>query len=178
MQYNKCECGQTIRRTSTKCGMCAHEKVAPTFAETFSRFKKEGLISMNEKPAVYSAFWNLAKTVALLALIALAPAAYSQTAASPFPVDFRHTLQWDDPNDPGFVGLFKVYVGTTNRTNTVSPFVAMDTLMLGMPKGTYALSAVAVSTNGTESVQSTNIFVTWPGGNGRPHAPANLRIFK
>jgi hypothetical protein len=178
MKYNKCQCGVTIRPGGKQCNMCAHSKTQPTFNETFAKFKKEGLINMNERPAVYSAFWTLAKTTTLLALIAFAPATYSQTAASPFPVDFRHTLQWDDPNDPGFVGLFKVYVGTTNRTNTVSPFVAMDTLMLGMPKGTYALSAVAVSTNGTESVQSTNIFVTWPGGNGRPHAPANLRIFK
>jgi hypothetical protein len=155
--------------------MCAHAKVQPTFTDTFNQFKAKGLISMNEKPAIYRAFWNLAKTVALL--VCLAPA-YSQTAANPVPVDFRFTLAWDNPNEEGVVGLFKIYVGTTNVTNTVTPFVAMDTLMYGMPKGTYALSAVAVSTTGAESLQSTNIFVIWPGGNGRPHAPKGLQTFK
>lgn len=87
--------------------------------------------------------------VAALILIE-AKRAFGQVVNQPF------TLQWDDPNPPGFVTNYKIY--KLNGTNWTSVGTSTNTTWnISLPPGIHTLAVSAVNGTGLESAKSTSI---------------------
>jgi hypothetical protein len=119
---------------------------------------------------------TLPLTLSLLTLVGLA-----QTALSPTPIDWRYRFDWDDPNAVGLVASWTIYASNNvawRSTTTRNLTVDLSTLLNGTPAGTYALFGVPVSQLGDIGEAGTNLFVAWPGGNGKLKGPVNSRVGK
>lgn len=105
----------------------------------------------------------------------------AQTAIQPQPIDWRYRLEWDDPNSPGLVSSWTIYASNNivvRSTTTRSLTIDLQPLLNGAPAGTYALFGVPISQLGAVGEAGTNLFVVWPGGNGRLRGPINNRVGK
>lgn len=115
----------------------------------------------------------------LIAACLFIAAALAQTALAPTPIDWRYSFFWDDLNPPGAVANWTVYASNNvavriSQTRTTS--LPLQPLLNGAPAGTYALFVSAFSNLGDVSDPSTNLFVSWPGGNGRIKGGGNPRV--
>ncbi len=105
----------------------------------------------------------------------------AQTAFSPIPIDWRYRITWDDPNTAGLVSSWTIYASNNiavRSTTTRSLSVDLQPLLNGTPAGTYAVFGVPVSQLGDTGEAGTNIFVIWPGGNGKIRGPVNVKVGK
>lgn len=108
----------------------------------------------------------------LLAIIGSIAIAFAQTFTSPIKTDWRFTHSWEDPNAPGIVVSWNIYASNSpSNVRIMQVFGAtkidIKTVLNGAPVGVYALFNTAVSALGDVSVQSTNLYVHWPGGDGK-----------
>lgn len=110
-------------------------------------------------------------------------AVVAQSATAPIAIDWRFTLKWDNPNDPGLVTTW--IVAATNSTvvrtyGTPVPELALQKLLTGYPAGNYALNVTPQTASGENGPVSTNLWVKWPGGDGHKIMlpPKNLRTGK
>lgn len=97
---------------------------------------------------------------------------FAQTQTAPEPIDHRYSFSWSDPNPPGTVVQWNVNINnpTTGWARVfVSRTLTVDcqTLLNGAPAGTYSLNTQAISALGDTSEPGTNLWVSWPGGNGK-----------
>lgn len=118
----------------------------------------------------------------ILSILALFSAmALAQTFTSPTPIDWRYRMDWDDPNGTGLVASWTIYASNNvavRSTSSRSLTVDLQPLLNGAPQGVYALFGVPVSQLGDIGEAGTNLFVSWPGGNGRLKGPVNTRVGK
>lgn len=122
----------------------------------------------------------------ILAPLIIVAVAIAQTVSSPTPIDWRYRFDWDDPNAAGLVASWTIYasnniaggIPAVRTTASRSLTVDLQPLLNGAPAGVYALFGVPVSQLGDIGEAGTNLFVSWPGGNGRLKGPVNTRVGK
>lgn len=109
-----------------------------------------------------------------LLLVALGSVAivFAQTFTSPIKTDWRYSHSWEDPNPPGVVVSWNVYASNApSNVRIMQAFnmtkIDIKTVLNGAPAGVYALFNTAVSALGDVSVASTNLYIQWPGGDGK-----------
>lgn len=122
---------------------------------------------------------NKLKSISI-ALLILTVGIFAQSQSSPKKIDWRYTLTWDNPNTM-VVTNWTVYASNTvgvavrmSQTRTLN--MDLKALLNGAPAGTYALFATATSDLGDISEFSTNIYVWWPGGDGKVKPGINPNV--
>ena len=108
----------------------------------------------------------------LLAALGSIAIVFAQTFTSPVKVDWRYKFSWEDPNPPGSAVSWNIYASNSPANVRIMQVSNMTTIELktvlnGAPAGIYAVFNTAVSDLGDVSTQSTNIYVRWPGGDGK-----------
>lgn len=119
------------------------------------------------------------KTIIIPALAILgAILVLAQTMQSPQPVDWRYRIIWTDTNAASLVASYNTYasnsVGGLRSLNQLGPSANVISLLNGAPAGTWTIWVSAVSVTGDEGSPSTNLYIIWPGGNGKLGGPVNI----
>lgn len=123
---------------------------------------------------------NYMRYLKILGLLSFATTLIAQAI---FPIDWRYSLSWTNPNAPGTVQFWTVYATNTTATHQTSvsgasTSVDLAPLLNGSPAGVYTLYTTATSVLGGESDPGELLLVNWPGGNGKPLGGRGLGVRK
>lgn len=107
----------------------------------------------------------------------------AQTALTPVKVDWRYDFVWSDPNPPSDVDHWTVYASNSPSNVRImqayqTTSVSIRALLLNAPAGAYALFNTATSTTDDISDPSTNLWIRWPGGDGKIKPGKDLEAHK